>query len=281
MVWDGSSKREKLKQSLTGLADGVKYWVKAKLTKTQIDDIKRNVQQIITTIPSVFAEVGRSKDTDNGFWGLFTSDAEKGIEIIDKLNKPFADLAGIIIKFNTIPEPDRRAKLIGTCVKKLLKDTIEGFASLSPYKVDQFEKFMKPFEKFIDILSKLTKQTKELEKMDFSKVETVVEKASNYEANNIRARAEADEIRKNGDEQRRKEKDLSLHPTILTPQPLNLGGNSNNGKGGGGTVDISKIDHYLLNLFSNSNDMLSILKRLAQLIEGVQGGTALRVTIKN
>lgn len=269
-------------QSLTGLADGVKYWVKAELTKTQIDDIKRNVQQIITTIPSVFAEVGRSKDTDNGFWGLFTSDAEKGIEIIDKLNKPFSDLAGIIIKFNTIPEPDRRAKLIGACVKKLLKDTIEGFASLSPYKVDQFEKFMKPFEKFIDILSKLTKQTKELEKMDFSKVETVVEKASNYEANNIRARAEADEIRRDGDERRRKDKNNPLQPSVLTPQFVNFGGNDNKGNGGGeGSINITPITNPLLNILSNSNEMLSILRKLAQLVGSAGGGSALNVTIKN
>ena len=266
-------------KSLTGLADGVKYWVKAQLTKTQVDDIKKNVQQIITTIPSVFAEVGRSKDTDNGFWGLFTSDAEKGIEIIDKLNKPFADLAGIIIKFNTIPEPDKRAKLIGACVKKLLKDTIEGFASLSPYKVDQFEKFMKPFDKFVDILTKLTKQTKELEKMDFSKVETVVEKASNYEANNIMAKAQADEMKRDGDERRRKERNLSLYPTALAPQPVTLNGGNN--KSGSVTIDISQITGSLASLQTNSNKILTALDKLVNTLGKGNGGSAIRVIIDN
>ena len=210
---------------------------------------------------------------------MFTSDAEKGIKIIDKLNKPFSNLAGIILKFNTIPEPDKRAKLIGACVKKLLKDTIEGFASLSPYKVDQFEKFMKPFDRFVDILTKLTKQTKELEKMDFSKVETIVEKASNYEANTIRAKAEAEEIRKDGDERRRKEKNITLEPSVLTPQLLNLGGSDK--KGGGTVIDITPIVSNLRSINSRSNEIKSALDRLVNLIGDAEGGKALRVTIKN
>ena len=117
--------------------------------------------------------------------------------------------------------------------------------------------------------------------MDFSKVETVVEKASNYEANNIRARAEADEIRKNGDEQRRKEKDNSLQPTVLTPQFVNFGGNNNKGGGGGGSINITSITNPLLNILSNSNEMLSILRKLAQLVGSAGGGSALNVTIKN
>ena len=264
-------------KSLTGLADGVKYWVKAQLTKTQVDDIKNNVKQIITTIPSVFAEVGRSKDTDNGFWGLFTSDAEKGIKIVDKLNKPFSDLAGIIIKFNTIPEPDKRAKLIGESVKKLLKDTIDGLASLSPNKVDQFDKFMKPFDKFVDILTKLTKQVKELDKMDFSKVETVVEKASNYEANNIKAKAEARELERDGEQRRQQEMKNSsnsggIYPTMFSPQPANHKG---------GTIDISGIDKSLSSLSTSNGKILISLEKLEKLITAVVDNSILKVRITN
>ena len=230
-------------KSLVGLANGVKYWVQAKLSTPEVQAIKKNVSAIITTIPSVFAEVGRSKDTDNGFWGLFTSDAEKGIKIVDKLNRPFANMANIMLKFNTIPEPDKRAKLIGFAVKKLLKDAIDGFASLSVSKIDQFEKFMKPFEKFIEIIGKLIKQTKELDKIDYSKVEVLVDKASNYEANNIKARSEA----RIAEEDARAERQKNQQQQFVFGQQSYGGGSV----GASGSGDISALIAIMRDMRNN------------------------------
>lgn len=174
-------------KSLTGLADGVKYWAEAKLTKDDVTAIQENVKSIITTIPSIFAEVGRSKDTDKGFWGLFKSDAEKGIKVVNQLNEPFGKLADVVTKFNTIPNPHDRAKMIGAGVKDMLKQTVDGLLTLTPQKVELFSKFIDPFRKFTDILTKMVKEIKEMGNVNWKEIEPIVEKASMHEANKIEA----------------------------------------------------------------------------------------------
>lgn len=174
-------------KSLTGLADGVKYWAEAKLTKDDVIAIQENVKSIITTIPSIFAEVGRSKDTDKGFWGLFKSDAEKGIKVVNQLNEPFGKLADVVTKFNSITNPHDRAKMIGAGVKDMLQQTVEGLLTLSPQKVELFSKFIDPFRKFTDILTKMVKEIKEMGNVNWKEIEPIVEKVSLYENNKIEA----------------------------------------------------------------------------------------------
>ena len=164
---------------LKDLSESVLNWKNAKISKEDMTLITNNVKDVITALPGTFAEIGRSKDTDKGFWGLFKSDAEKGVKIIQKLTSPLAQMSDIMTKFNAIQDPADRARQIGEGIKVLLQRVVDGFLGLDSTKVETFSKFIDPFRKFTEIYLKFAKELKD-DMGNFDGLAKVIEASNDF-----------------------------------------------------------------------------------------------------
>lgn len=185
--------------SLKALADGVKYWATAKLTSSQIIAIKQNVSDIIKALPQIFADVGADENTQKK-WGVFKSDAEKGIDIVNKLSKPLFEVSKTVSAFESIANPLERSKQIGGGVKSLLKDTVDGLSVLSMDKISLFDKFLDPLKRFTEIIMKFSKEMKDIGKIDWTEVHKINDAATNYDVKMQEGRSSRNNLNRSSDE---------------------------------------------------------------------------------
>jgi len=164
---------------LNELAKAVLVWKTAKLSPTDIKKINQNITDIITALPSVFAQIGRAKDNDKGFWGLFKSDSEKGIQVVNNLISPLKDLGDVVAKFNTEVDIKERGKQIGEGVRQMLIRTALGLSTMTLAKIDVFSKFIDPFKKFTDIYIKFLQAIKK-ESVDFGGISKLVDSSADF-----------------------------------------------------------------------------------------------------
>ena len=177
---------------LKDLSESVLNWKNAKLTPADIKLIEKNITELITAIPSAFAAVGKAKNNDKGFWGLFKSDTDKGIRVVNNMMSPLKSLADTVSKFSSITDVKDRGKQIGEGVKQLLVGSAIGMSVLSESKVDIFNKFIDPFKRFTDIYIKFLKDIKN-ESAGLGDLSKVIDSSANfydkYSASNVKSSA--------------------------------------------------------------------------------------------
>jgi len=177
---------------LKDLSIAVLNWKQAKLTPADIKLIEKNITELITTIPSAFAAVGRAKNNDKGFWGMFKSDAEKGIRVVNNMMSPLKSLSDVVSSFSGTTDIKDRGKQIGEGVKQLLVGSAIGMSLLTTDKVDIFNKFIDPFKRFADIYIKFLKDLKN-ESAGIGDLSKIIDSSANfydkYSAANIKSSA--------------------------------------------------------------------------------------------
>lgn len=175
---------------LKDLSIAVLNWKQAKLTPADIKLIEKNITELITVIPSAFAAIGRAKHNSKGFWGLFKSDTEKGIKVVNNIMTPIKNLSEVVSSFSSLTDIKDRGKQIGEGIKQLLLGSAVGMSALTTNKVDIFNKFIDPFKKFADIYIKFLKDIKN-ESTGLGDLSKVIDSSVNfydkYSASNIKA----------------------------------------------------------------------------------------------
>lgn len=90
---------EKLGGTLKSLADGVMAWSdggKAGFKSDQVPKIKQNILDVLSIVPSAFAEIGREDKESEGIFPWSDGDITRGVELVESLGPSLSSIADLL-----------------------------------------------------------------------------------------------------------------------------------------------------------------------------------------
>jgi hypothetical protein len=146
-------------KNLKELADGVLAW--KDFDPKSIPIIKSNIEGILTTIPSIFATIGKDDRDTEGIWWWSEGDVAKGIDLVSGMSKPLTSIAQLMNSFKDIKDPSEHGLSVGMGIKSMLQNVGEGIANIEDSSIAKLERLIKPLKKLPSIFKDVNKAMKE------------------------------------------------------------------------------------------------------------------------
>lgn len=152
-------------KNLKDLAYGVKAWEEIDF---DLGLVKKNVRNILTSLPSVFAEIGRQAKESEGIFS--DSNHEKGAEIVGMFSDPIKATAELVKSMNDKDLDPKKIKNMmhgifstfgqaNKLIKKPAMDRLWGMSGAMKKIGKEFPKFNKGLKEFSQIMAKISKDT--------------------------------------------------------------------------------------------------------------------------
>ena len=146
-VEKGISSTMELGNNLIKLSEGIKAW---DTLDFDIEKVKTNVASVLGSLPSIFAELGKSdRETDSFFdWG--GGDVEKGIGLVTSMTEPLKTVSDIIKNMSELgsDSPEKA----GIMISNIFSGLESGLSIITMKSVIKLRMLIEPLSNFTDIL---------------------------------------------------------------------------------------------------------------------------------
>jgi hypothetical protein len=162
----GISTTMKLGENLTNLYQGVASWAKGGKNDItpKIGGIIENITSILTTIPKIFAEVGKQAQEGSSLMGLIDGDMEDGVELVERMSSPLKAITSFLDSFNNQKVDVKKASRE---ISDMISNLGSGINILNPKKVNVFEDLVDVFEDFNDVIKDYFKTISKMPMKEF------------------------------------------------------------------------------------------------------------------
>jgi hypothetical protein len=176
----GIASTRDLGKTLTDISNGVKAWLpngKEGITPILIDNIKRNITDLLILLPETFANIGK-RDEDSAGW-FSDGDIKQGIDLVTNLMPTLKRVADFIIGFKGV-DVGGQGVIIGGAMNQIFDSIIVFMKKLDTAKnsddfVDIFDRIVSNFGKFASnvdkanrFMTKFTTYTDPMTKLAFA-----------------------------------------------------------------------------------------------------------------
>lgn len=127
-VTAGIEATENLGSTVSDLADGVLAF--KDIGKGDVENVKTNLQNLMSVLPSVFGDIGRQDKESEGWFPWSEGDISAGVDLMDKLSPSIKSMADLL---NAVKgeDPETQSTKLGSGIKVLVSSYMEAMNQLA------------------------------------------------------------------------------------------------------------------------------------------------------